>query len=266
MIIDSHAHVVLPIENQLFMMEKAGVDRTILFSTTPHPEKANDLASFEDEIRVLFNILSGKCTLEERIRNIYSSTYELRNTIKKYPDKFLGFGLVPLLLTFEETCAWIEKNIISNGFLGIGEFSLGTGTVKLLETVFKALMELSKIPVWIHTFHPLTLADIKDIADLTAKFPDIPVILGHMGGVNWLDTIKFAKEQKNIYLDLSASFTTIAPKLAIRELPERTLFSSDAPYGNPLLTRQMVEMVSPNDEVASMVLGGNIMRLLNIGN
>ncbi|BBB89667.1 MAG TPA: amidohydrolase family protein [Methylomusa anaerophila] len=264
MIIDSHAHVILPTENQILMMEEAGVDKTILFSTTPHPEKANDLAGFEKEIKLLFNILSGKCTLEERMRNIRHAASELYDTIQKHPDKFLGFGLVPLSLSYEETCEWMEKNIIANGFSGIGEFTFGTGNVGLLETVFKALLEFRAMPVWIHTFHPLTLADIKDIAALTAKFSGIPVILGHMGGVNWLDTIKIAREQKNLYLDLSAVFTTIAPRLAISELPDRTLFSSDAPYGNPLLARKMVEVISPNDKVTEMVLGGNIMGLLNM--
>lgn len=37
MIIDSHAHVMLPTEKQLSMMKEAKIDKTILFSTTPHP-------------------------------------------------------------------------------------------------------------------------------------------------------------------------------------------------------------------------------------
>ena len=79
-----------------------------------------------------------------------------------------------------------------------------------------------------------------------------------------MDTIKLAKNHKNIYLDLSAVFTTIAPKLAIRELPDRTLFSSDAPYGSPKLSREMVELISPSDKVTEQVLGGNILKLLNL--
>jgi predicted TIM-barrel fold metal-dependent hydrolase len=51
------------------------------------------------------------------------------------------------------------------------------------------------------------------------------MIFGHMGGYHWLDLIKLAKEQANIYLDLSAAFTTVAPWLVIKELPERTLLA-----------------------------------------
>jgi uncharacterized protein len=264
MIIDSHAHVMAPTEKQLSLMEQAGVDKTILFATTPHPEKAVDLPTFEKEIRLLGDILSGNCSLEERINSIRRITVELGDTIQKNPDRFLGFGPVPLALSDQATSEWIEGYIIARGLRGVGEFSFASGSVYLLDNIFKALMELGKLPVWIHTFHPLNLEDLKAIAELAMRYPDIPVILGHMGGTNWLDAIKLAKAQTNIYLDLSASFTTIAPGLAMKELPERCLFSSDAPYGNPLLVRKMVETLSENENVTAMVLGGNIARLLNI--
>ena len=265
MIIDSHAHVMEPTEQQFLLMEQAGVAKTILFVTTPHPEKAVDLATFEEEIRLLTNILSGNCSLEERIDSIRRITQKLYVKLQEYPDKFLGFGAVPLGLAYQETCEWIEKYIIANGLRGIGEFTFASGSVGLMDNSFKALMDIKKIPVWVHTFHPLTLTDIRELAELAGKYPDIPVILGHMGGANWLETIKLAKNQPNLYLDLSATFTTIAPRMAVKELPERTLFSSDAPYGNPLLMRKMVEIICDDDKVREMVLGGNISRLLDIG-
>ena len=40
MIIDNHQHLILPTELQIEQMNKAGVDKAILFTTTPHPEKA----------------------------------------------------------------------------------------------------------------------------------------------------------------------------------------------------------------------------------
>ncbi|HBF38099.1 MAG TPA: amidohydrolase [Firmicutes bacterium] len=264
MVIDSHAHVMEPTAKQLSFMEEAGVDKTILFSTSIHPEKVMDLAAFEQEIRRLFDILAGNCKVDERKSSMQRSTVELCDAIKKHPEHFLGFGPVPLGIGEYETADWIEENIIVNGFLGVGEFSPGSGSVYLLENVFKALMELGKLPVWIHTFHPMTSADLMDIADLARKYSTVPVILGHMGGANWLDAIKIAKDQANLYLDFSASVTAIAPQFAMKELPERCLFSSDAPFGYPMLVRKMVERVSEDEEVTKMVLGGNISRLLNI--
>lgn len=264
MIIDSHAHVILPTEKQLLMMEEAGVDKTILFSTTPHPEKAHDLKSLEKELAILNNVLASNTSLDERIRNIKSTTEELKKVIDRNPSKFIGFGLVPLSLTYNETADWINNNVIKNNFYGLGEFSPASDQVKYLEVIFQASNELGYLPIWVHTFHPLNFDDIKELVQLSKKYPKVPLILGHMGGIHWLDVIKLAKENCNIYLDLSATYTILAPKIAIKELPERTLFSSDAPYGNPLLFKRMIEMISPNKKVSEQVLGGNIIKLLNL--
>lgn len=264
MIIDSHAHVIFPVEKQIHMMEEASIDKTILFSTTPHPEKACDMESFENEMGVLNNILANNTTVEERIKNIKRTTEELKEVIDRNPSKFIGFGQVPLNLTYDETEEWILKNAIENKFYGLGEFAPASGKVKDLEVIFQASSKLGKLPIWVHTFYPLNGDDINELIELSKKYSEVPLILGHMGGTNWLQTIKMAKENRNVYLDLSATFTTLAPTIAIKELPERTLFSSDAPYGDPLLLRTMVEKISPNKEVADNVLGGNISRLLNL--
>lgn len=264
MIIDSHAHVILPTEKQILMMDEAGVDKTILFSTTPHPEKAHDLNSLEKELALLNNILASNITLNERIENIKSTTAVLKEVIDGNPSKFIGFGPVPLSLTYNDTADWINKNIIENNFYGLGELSPGTGHVKHLEVIFQASNELGDLPIWVHTFHPLNFQDIKELIQLAVRYPKVPLILGHMGGIHWLDIIKIAKENHNIYLDLSAVYTILAPKIAIKELPERTLFSSDAPYGDPLLSRKMIEMLSPDSKVSEQVLGVNIVKLLKL--
>jgi hypothetical protein len=56
--------------------------------------------------------------------------------------------------------------------VGLGEFSFASGAVQLLETVLAALMELSvKMPVWIHTFDPLKLTDLKELAVFSQAIP-----------------------------------------------------------------------------------------------
>ena len=132
-----------------------------------------------------------------------------------------------------------------------------------LETVFQAVRNTRLYPIWVHTFNPVTMNGIKLLMSLCENYPEVPVIFGHLGGSNWMEVIKFAKEHKNVYLDLSAAFTSIATKMAIVELPEKCLFSSDAPYGEPYLYRQLIEFVSPTKEITEMVLGNNILRLLN---
>ena len=83
-----------------------------------------------------------------------------------------------------------------------------------------------------------------------------------MGGSNWIDLIDFAKTVDNAYIDLSAAFSTLAARIAITELPDKCIYSSDAPYGEPLLSRQLIEYVSPSEEVTAKVLGNHILKLI----
>lgn len=259
MIIDSHAHVLLPTERQIAAMDEAGIDRTILFTTTVHPERATDVASFEQEMAVLQQILAGQFRpAAARLAAIG----ELVAAVTAHPQRFLGFGTVPLGLSEPELAAWMTEQVLAHGFRGLGEFTLGPGQVGQLAPIFAAAATCANLPLWVHTFHPLTLADIKELVRLSQRFPSVPLILGHLGGVHFLDVIKLAQEQPQIYLDLSASYTPLAPALAVQALPERTFFSSDAPYGDPLLARQLIERVVRDPAHRRLVLGENIARLL----
>lgn len=260
MIIDSHAHVILPTTKQLEVMDQAGIDCTVLFSTTIHPELAADIKELEKEMNTLNEIISGKRNAREaKIQSIEEQV----QVIRENPSRFRGFGTVPLGLTLEETGTWINERIVSNNFIGLGEFTLVPGQVKQLEPVFIASMEFGKMPLWIHAFAPLSFEDIKAIDDLSRTYPRIPVIIGHLGGFNWLETIKLVKENQSLYLDLSAAFTTIAPMMAIKEIPDRTLFSSDAPYGDPWLARQTLERIVSDPYIKRLVMGETIAELIN---
>ena len=263
MIIDSHEHIMFPAKMQLDKMDAAGVDRAILFCSAPHPEKANNLNELETEMNTLYKILAGANSKEDNIKRLKKNIIEITTAIKENPNHFWGFGSVPLALSLEETQNWIDTQITANSLCGIGEFTPGNEQqIIQLETVFQAIMNTRLYPVWVHTFNPVTLSGIKQLMSLCEKYPEVPVIFGHLGGSNWIEVIKFAKEHKNAYLDLSAAFASIATKMALVELPERCLYSSDAPYGEPYLYKQLIEFVSPSQSVAKKALGENILELL----
>ncbi|MBP2626406.1 MAG: putative TIM-barrel fold metal-dependent hydrolase [Firmicutes bacterium] len=261
MIIDSHAHVILPAERQLEMMAEAKIDRTILFTSTIHPETTTTIETFEEELNKLYEILNGvKNPIDERVHAIE----ELAQVVKAHPEKYIGFGSIPFGLSYDENLTWIEKYIIANGFRGIGELTPGSGKVPELEAVFSASRELGNLPLWVHTFIPLNFKDIKELLILAKRYPTVPTIIGHLGGMHWLDTLKAIRDIPNAYLDLSATPTTIAPSFAINEYPERAFFSSDAPYSLPLTAKMIIEQMVKDSFVLEQVLGGNIARLLQI--
>ena len=52
--------------------------------------------------------------------------------------------------------------------------------------------------------------------------------------------------------------------MAITEVPNKCLYSSDVPYGEPLLNKQMIEYLCKDKEIIGNILGGNILKLLNL--
>lgn len=265
MIIDSHEHVILPVDKQIEILDKANIDKAILFSTTPHPEKANTYSELKEETFKLYKILSGANTKAENMQRMRTANEELLKSIKSFPNRFFGFGATPLGLSINETKEWVEKCIEANGFKGVGEYTPGCiDQIKQLETVFKALQEFNKLPIWIHTFNPVTLEGIKELISLVKRYPTVKVIFGHGAGSNWQTLLDFAKCVDNAYIDTSASFSTLATKMMMKELPQKCLFSSDAPYGDPFMSRKLIEYLSDSKVTTDMVMGGNISKLLKL--
>ncbi|MHC1685496.1 MAG: amidohydrolase family protein [Clostridiaceae bacterium] len=262
MIIDGHSHVVLPVEKHIKIMDEAGVDKTILFSTSIHPETAVNLGDIKREMKKLNDIVGGKTNSMIDVRR--NSIKELTNVIQAYPSRYVGFGYVPVGLSENDTNSYIEENIVNNKLVGIGELTPESGQIKALKPIFKYSMDFGRLPIWIHAFNPLVLQDIKEIAELCKAFPNVPVILGHMGGSNWMTAIALAKEMQNLYLDTSAYFSTLVLKIAINELPLKCIFGVDMPYGDLQLSIEAIKKVSNDAYVANAVLGDNISRLLNI--
>lgn len=259
MIIDSHAHVSHPIKDYLNIMSETGIDRAILFATSVHPEKSGDTESFEAEMGRLELALAGGTPQEVRA----NAMRELVETVGQRPDRFAGFCSVPLGLTYEETGGWVEDYVVKNRCIGFGEITAPAGSVKLLSTILALAADFGNLPVWVHAFTPLQLSDIRELMNLARAYPSVPLIVGHLGGLNWLDTIKLAKECKNVYLDLSATLTRFAPLFAVRELPHRTIFSSDYPYGDPYALKIALERVTRDGNVRERVMGGTILSLLS---
>ena len=69
----------------------------------------------------------------------------------------------------------------------------------------------------------------------------------------------------NAYIDLSATFSTLALKMIIIEtVTDKYLFSSDALYGDSFLNKQTIEYLSPSKKISDKVLGENIIKLLGL--
>ncbi|WP_438432409.1 amidohydrolase family protein [Gorillibacterium sp. sgz500922] len=261
MMIDGHSHVTLPVEESIEAMNRAGVDKTVLFSTLVHPELALSANELKQEMGKLGAILAGSIRSEAaRLRALQ----ELKEAVDRYPDRTLGFGYVPLGLSPEGTVRSFENHVIGNGFVGLGEYTLPSGAVPRLEPLFQTVSVIQPMPIWIHAFHPLVLSDLQDIAALAERYPSVPVIMGHLGGVHWLEALELVKRIPNLYLDTSAAYSTFVLKLVLRELPDKCIFGVDRPYGDLQQSLDTIRGCGVPAASLDQVLGGTLQRLLKL--
>lgn len=262
MIIDGHSHLTLPIQEHITTMNAAKIDKTVLFSTTFHPETSKNFTEVKASMEFLNNLLSGKngSMIEARKKSVA----ELVEAIKLYPNRYIGFGTVPIDIELNATLDYVDKVIVKNRLSGMGEFTIGSGQINLLKNIFIASEEFHNLPLWIHAFFPLNFFDIKEISELAKMYPQTPVILGHLGGNNWLETVQLVKEIPNLYLDTSAYYSTFVLEKIINEIPYKCLFGVDRPFGDIQLSKDAILKFSKTKTIADAVLGENIAKLLKL--
>lgn len=261
MIIDAHGHVHDPVEKHIALLDDAGVDRTVLFGTRPHPERATDLESLRREMAALDEAIGGKANGVDSHRTAWR---ELDEALDAHPDRFIGFRSVPLDLEPHRIAEMVDRDVVGRGSRGIGELTPPPGRADLVEPVMRAASDHHKLPVVIHGFAPTTAQDLRTLAQLAVAYPSVPLVISQLGGLNWMDAIELVRATPSMFLELSTASVVFAVRLAIKEIPDRTLFGSDAPYGDPALARATVERVTSPGELRDQVLGGTAARLLGL--
>ncbi len=206
-------------------------------------------------------MISGRSDAAEEYRAAWR---ELDAACAAHPDRFVGFGKVRLDVTAQRIAEDVEREVVGRGFRGIGELTPPPDEAGRVGPVLRAAADHGGLPVVVHGFAPTTAGDLATLAALARRHPTVPLVVSQLGGLNWLTAIELARETPNMYLELSTAHLVFAVRLAINEVPERTLFGSDAPYGDPVLARATVERVTPSGELRDRVLGGNLAELLGL--
>jgi len=109
--------------------------------------------------------------------------------------------------------------------------------------------------------------DPLEIGALARRYPDVPIIMDHMGYRNDGRTaILAAQDNPNIYLGTTiASFEPSFIANAIQEVgAERIIFGSNLPLCYPDLAIEAIRRGKFGEEVEALILGGNLARMLGI--
>jgi len=102
-----------------------------------------------------------------------------------------------------------------------------------------------------------------EFAELAARHPDTPMILGHTGG-DWEVGIRAVRGLKHVSIDLAGSDPTSGfVEMAVRELgAERIIYGSDVPGRSFASQLAKVLSVPLTPAEQSAILAGNLRRML----
>jgi predicted TIM-barrel fold metal-dependent hydrolase len=255
---DIHAHVTTDLVAQLERAREAGVDHTVLLSTRQHPEKPQTLEGMRAEWNGLNRVISGAASPDEFFR---SATAELLAALDAHPGETLGFANVRLGQDAESAAAWLDPYLSRPDIRGIGELTPAPDKAALIEPVLAVSTDRGGLPVLVHGYAPNTAGDIRAYAGLAARYPGVPLIVGALGGLNWMDLADLAAQRPNLYIDLASATTVFAARIAALTVPKQCLFGSNTPYGDVVATRTVLEVAVTDPAILRQILEDNPARL-----
>lgn len=157
--------------------------------------------------------------------------------MRRFAGRIIGFCRINPNLGPQATAASLELALGTRGLKGIKlhpeiEF-FDPNDEALMEPVYEAARRY-RVPLLFHTGMSSKAAPAV-IAELAARYPDVPVILGHMGVSEYVkQAIAVARRHDQIYLETSVvGWMPLLLEAFRRVGPSKILYGSDHPY-NPL--------------------------------
>lgn len=126
--------------------------------------------------------------------------------------------------------------------------------------LFERIADLH-LPVLVHTFPD----QVDDLCEVAREFPSVKIIMGHMGGNDWLGGIEKTADLENIFLEPCCSFPE-ADKIhaAVKAVgPERFVFGSDSTLLNPGFVLGMFADAELNEEERARIAYQNALQIFD---
>jgi predicted TIM-barrel fold metal-dependent hydrolase len=244
MIIDAHVHIgkslfghELTPDELLENMEKTHIDKAIII-----PFKPKDY-NFEPQNDII------------------------AETVKRYPDKFLGFGRID---PWQKEEAEKETLRIFNQLNLLGLFidpceELCPLTSPVLTPIFEMMREINKPVMFsggqVRNSHP------RQIEYIARKYPEITFIATSGGQINicgglLYDAEEMLKKCPNVIMETSGIYRRDFIEQMTKKLgASRVIFGSGTPYYNQSFEIERIKTAHISNEKKEMLLGKNIDRL-----
>jgi len=233
----------LSIAEVLAFMERAEVEKAILMSAQA----------------IQYDFVAGNAELAEAIAphdNLYGYVYINMH----YPE-----------LSLRE----MEKYLTSDKFVGVkynGEYSRAAACAEENRYVFDLLEKRYRKPLLLHTWGlpehgnvvPYSLPS--QALELARQHPDLTIIMGHMGGTEWMTAIRAVAQAPNLYTDMQSSYADRDKvAMAVRTLgAEKVLFGSGNVGSCLMMQKGAVLDADISEQDKRLVLYENARRLFHI--
>lgn len=237
-IIDSHCHLGMGVRKQ------ASID---------------ELLGRMDAGRVARAVI---CTVDQfiAVRNRPGND-EVIAAVRKWPDRF--WGLAAVNPWFEHQALDELDRCLDAGLIGLKLNSHLQGFV-LSDPLVHPLVEKCRergAVIYAHTGTPIT-AEPFQLAELARTFPDVPIVMGHMGFADfWYDAVPAALQSDNIYLETSLSDVANIANAVEKVGPERILFGSDFPESSLSLEIEKMATMEISDQHRRQIMNDNALTL-----
>ncbi len=188
--------------------------------------------------------------------------------MREEPKRILGFMRVNPHLR-EHALDRIEVGVKNEGFRGIKLHPRNEAFPINSEELAYPIAEIAaklKVPLLIHTGEPDTygFAQPTLVGGLADAFPDVAMIIGHMGKRLYEDAILVARWFENIFLETSFRSPRDIKRAVDRVGAERVVYGSDMPFGIPEIEMMKIRLCEISQKEKELVIGRNMARLLGL--
>lgn len=205
--------------------------------------------------------------------DLVAGNAELAEAIAPHPGLY---GYVYINMHYpEQSLAEMEKYLRTDKFVGVkyqGEYSRAAASAPENREIFTLLERVYRKPLLIHSWglpehgNAVAYSLPAQILELAQAHPDLKIVMGHMGGTEWMAGIRAAQQAPNLYLDTCASYADrdkvgVAAKMLG---PERVLFGSGATEGSLFMQKAAILDADLSDAAKHMVLYGAAQRVFNL--
>lgn len=165
---------------------------------------------------------------------------------------------------------FLEKNINNIYFFKIHQ---SIQKKRITDKSFEKYLELAqekRKPVVVHCGNWFDIANYRYPLELTSKYPDLNIILAHLGGDSpgiYLECAEEVKNKKykNVYLGTeSVREFYFVNKVVHTVGAEKVIFGSDYNLGLPQMYIPLIESLNIPANDKELIFSGNVLRLLNL--